>query len=85
MKIDANVIDELAEGLRPFDVVELLGMLTDEHRRWAHDFLLSNPPANIDPVESATSAYLALRPGELSRFRKRIRDLTGERPVKGAT
>jgi hypothetical protein len=78
-----KMMDELAERLRPFDVVELLGMLTDEHRQWAHDFLLSNPPANVDPVESATNAYLALKPAELPKFRKRIRELTGERPVKG--
>ena len=81
MKIDADMMEHLAEHMTPYDVVELLGMLTEEHRQWAHGFLMACPPEGIDPIESAVNAYLALRAPELPRFRKRIREMTNERPA----
>jgi len=78
MKIDDEVMDDLASSMTPYDVAELLGMVPDEHRRWALNSLQANPPSDVDPVEAAVSAYLSLTAPEVKRLRKRIRELTNE-------
>ena len=79
MVITPEFMEALSESLTPYDAVELLGMLPNTHRQWVFHSLLANPPADIDPVESAASAYSALTALEVKHLRKRIRELTNEK------
>lgn len=81
MKIDSDLIVEIAGLMRAYDVAELWQALGETERASLYYATKSNPPEGVDVVEEAVQAYLALRPAEVQRFRKRIRDLTSERIV----